>query len=306
MSALPHAHDHNHAHHAPKNFGWAFAVGIGLNILFVVVEAVYGILANSVALLADAGHNLSDVLGLLLAWGAAGLMRRAPTRRYTYGLGSSSILAALANAVLLLIAVGAIALEAVQRLANPHPVAGLTVIAVAGIGIIVNGVTAWMFASGRESDLNIRGAYLHMAADAAVSAGVVGAGFVILMTGWLWVDPLVSLIIAGIIVWGSWGLLRESINMALHAVPAGIDPVRVRAHLEAVPGVSAVHDLHIWPLSTTETALTCHLVMKKGSPGDTFLVEIAHQLKERFGIAHATIQVETGEAACALEPDHIV
>jgi len=306
MSALPHAHDHNHAHHAPKNFGWAFAVGIGLNILFVVVEAVYGILANSVALLADAGHNLSDVLGLLLAWGAAGLMRRAPTRRYTYGLGSSSILAALANAVLLLIAVGAIALEAVQRLANPHPVAGLTVIAVAGIGIIVNGVTAWMFASGRESDLNIRGAYLHMAADAAVSAGVVGAGFVILMTGWLWVDPLVSLIIAGIIVWGSWGLLRESINMALHAVPAGIDPVRVRAHLEAVPGVSAVHDLHIWPLSTTETALTCHLVMKEGSPGDTFLVEIAHQLKERFGIAHATIQVETGEAACALEPDHIV
>jgi len=306
MSALPHAHDHNHAHHAPKNFGWAFAVGIGLNILFVVVEAVYGILANSVALLADAGHNLSDVLGLLLAWGAAGLMRRAPTRRYTYGLGSSSILAALANAVLLLIAVGAIALEAVQRLANPHPVAGLTVIAVAGIGIIVNGVTAWMFASGRESDLNIRGAYLHMAADAAVSAGVVGAGFVILMTGWLWVDPLVSLIIAGIIVWGSWGLLRESINMALHAVPAGIDPVRVRAHLEAVRGVSAVHDLHIWPLSTTETALTCHLVMKEGSPGDTFLVEIAHQLKERFGIAHATIQVETGEAACALEPDHIV
>jgi len=306
MSALPHAHDHNHAHHAPKNFGWAFAVGIGLNILFVVVEAVYGILANSVALLADAGHNLSDVLGLLLAWGAAGLMRRAPTRRYTYGLGSSSILAALANAVLLLIAVGAIALEAVQRLANPHPVAGLTVIAVAGIGIIVNGVTAWMFASGRESDLNIRGAYLHMAADAAVSAGVVGAGFVILMTGWLWVDPLVSLIIAGIIVWGSWGLLRESINMALHAVPVGIDPVRVRAHLEAVPGVSAVHDLHIWPLSTTETALTCHLVMKEGSPGDTFLVEIAHQLKERFGIAHATIQVETGEAACALEPDHIV
>jgi cobalt-zinc-cadmium efflux system protein len=306
MSAQPHAHDHSHAHHAPKDFGWAFAVGTGLNILFVVVEAVYGILANSVALLADAGHNLSDVLGLLLAWGATGLMRRAPTRRYTYGLGSSSILAALANAVLLLIAVGAIALEALQRLANPHPVAGLTVMVVASIGIIINGVTAWMFASGREKDLNIRGAYLHMAADAAVSAGVVVAGLVILMTGWLWVDPLVSLIIAGIIVWGSWGLLRDSVDMALHAVPAGIDPARVRAHLEAVSGVSAVHDLHIWPLSTEETALTCHLVMKDGSPGDIFLAETAHQLKERFGIAHATIQVETGEVVCALEPDHIV
>jgi cobalt-zinc-cadmium efflux system protein len=306
MSAVPHVHDRSHAHHAPKDFGWAFAVGTGLNILFVVVEVVYGILANSVALLADAGHNLSDVLGLLLAWGATWLMRRAPTRRYTYGLGSSSILAALANAVLLLIAVGAIALEALQRLANPYPVAGLTVMVVAGIGIIINGVTAWMFASGREKDLNIRGAYLHMAADAAVSAGVVVAGLVILMTGWLWVDPLVSLIIAGIIVWGSWALLRDSVNMALHAVPAGIDPARVQAHLEAIRGASAVHDLHIWPLSTAETALTCHLIMKDGSPGDTFLVEMAEQLKDRFGIAHATIQIETGEAACALEPDHVV
>jgi cobalt-zinc-cadmium efflux system protein len=302
MSALPHAHDHA----PPKDFGWAFALGAGLNILFVLVEAIYGIKANSVALLADAGHNLSDVLGLLLAWAASALMRRGPTRRYTYGLGSSSILAALANAVLLLIAVGAIALEAVQRLADPHPVAGLTVMAVAGIGIVINGVTAWMFASGRKKDLNIRGAYLHMAADAAVSAGVVVAGLVILVTGWLWVDPLVSLVIAGIIVWGSWGLMRDSLNMALHAVPAGIDPERVRAHLEEVRGVSAVHDLHIWPLSTTETALTCHLVMKEGSPGDTFLVETAHQLKERFGIAHATIQVETGETACTLEPDHVV
>jgi cobalt-zinc-cadmium efflux system protein len=180
------------------------------------------------------------------------------------------------------------------------------VIVVAGIGIIINGVTAWMFASGRATDLNIRGAYLHMAADAAVSAGVVGAGLFIVMAGWLWVDPLVSLVIAGIIVGGSWGLLRDSVNMALHAVPAGIDPERVGTHLEAVHGVSAVHDLHIWPLSTEETALTCHLVMKDGSPGDTVLAEISHQLKERFGIAHATIQVETGEAACALEPDHIV
>ena len=304
-----HHHGHQHAsghNHAPGDFGWAFAVGTALNLLFVVIEAASGFLANSMALLADAGHNLSDVFALLLAWTANSLARRAPTPRYTYGLGSSSILAALANAVILLVAVGAIAVEAVQRFGRPEPVAGFTVMVVAGVGIVINGATAWMFARGRKSDLNVRGAYLHMVADAAVSLGVVLAGLAILLTGWTWLDPLVSLAIAGVIVWGTWGLLRDSVNMALHAVPAGIDPRAVRLHLEQVPGVASIHDLHIWPMSTTETALTCHLVMPQGSPGDAFLAAVARSLHDRFGISHATLQVEKGESACALEPDHVV
>ena len=302
-----HGHDHGSGHsHAPKDFGLAFAVGTGLNLLFVVVEAAYGILANSMALLADAGHNLSDVFALLVAWAASSLTQRAPTPRYTYGLRSSSILAALVNAVILLLAVGAIAVEAVQRFGNPQPIAGVTMMAVAGVGILINGATAWMFARGRDKDINVRGAYLHMAADAGVSLGVVLAGLAILATGWLWLDPLASLVIAAVIVWGTWGLLRDSVNMALHAVPPGIDPGAVRSALEQVPGVASIHDLHIWPMSTTETALTCHLVMPQGCPNDAFLAAVTKSLHDTFGIAHATLQVETGERECALEPDHVV
>jgi cobalt-zinc-cadmium efflux system protein len=306
------AHDHNHggghAHaHAPKDFGTAFAIGTALNVGFVAVEATYGILANSMALLADAGHNLSDVFGLLMAWGAATLSKKAPTARFTYGWGSSSILAALANAILLLVAVGAIAWESVQRLGTPEPVAGTTVMAVAGVGIFINGLTAWLFMSGRDDDLNIRGAYLHMASDAAVSLGVVLAGVVMLATGWSWVDPVVSLAIAAIIVWGTWSLLSESVNLALHAVPPGIQTGAVKAYLEGLPGVGKIHDLHIWAMSTTETALTCHLVMPGKHPGDAFLKEAADGLRQKFKIAHATLQIEHGDSgACALEPDNVV
>ncbi|MGO4711613.1 cation diffusion facilitator family transporter [Bradyrhizobium sp. 2TAF24] len=301
-----HSHAHGHSH-APADFGRAFAIGIVLNTLFIAVEAGYGYVANSTALLADAGHNLSDVLGLVVAWIAAVLSKRPPTPRLTYGLRNSSILAALTNAVLLLIACGAIILEAVQRLLNPEPVASMTVIIVAAMGIAINGGTALLFASGRKGDLNIRGAYLHMAADAAVSAGVVIAGFVIMGTGWLWIDPLTSLAIVVVIVWGTWGLLRESTAMSLAAVPARINPAAVRDYLAGLPGVASLHDLHIWPMSTTETALTAHLVTPAGHPGDAFLVEACGQLNERFGIGHATLQIELATTTrCALEPDHVV
>ncbi len=303
-------HDHGagHAHsHVPKSFGAAFAWGIALNILFVIVEAIFGFLGNSTALLADAGHNLSDVLGLIIAWGAAALSQRAPTTRFTYGLRSTSILAALFNAMFLLVAVGAIAWEAVQRVAHPEPVAGKTVIIVAAIGIVINGLTAWLFASGRKDDINIRGAFLHMAADAAVSAGVVVAGAAILMTNWAWIDPAVSLAICAIIMWSTWGLLRDSLRMSLAAVPPRLQPATVRSYLEQRPGVARLHDLHIWPMSTTETALTCHLVMPNGHPGDAFLMEIARELKHRFSIGHPTIQIETNEeTACALASDEVV
>jgi cobalt-zinc-cadmium efflux system protein len=278
-----------------------------LNVGFVAIEAVYGILANSMALLADAGHNLGDVLGLLIAWAASALAQRRPSAHYTYGLRSSSILAALTNAVLLLLAVGAIVLEAVRRLAHPEPVAEVTVMVVAGIGIIINGLTACLFASGRKGDINIKGAFLHMAADAAVSAGVVFAAFVMLFTGWAWLDPIVSLVIAAVIIWSSWGLLRDSVNMSLDAVPPGINPAEVRAYLADLSGVADLHDLHIWPMSTTETALTCHLVMPGGHPGDTFTASVASQLHHRFRIGHATLQIEVDEeVACPLEPDHLV
>lgn len=297
---------HSHAY-APKTFGFAFAIGTGLNTLFVIIETIFGFLGNSTALLADAGHNLSDVLGLVIAWAAAALSQRAPTTRFTYGLRSTSILAAFFNAIFLLVAVGAIAWEAVQRVAHPEPVAGKTVMIVAAIGIIINGVTAWLFASGRKDDINIRGAFLHMSADAAVSAGVVVAGAIILLTNWSWVDPAVSLIICFIIVWSTWGLLKDSVRMSLAAVPSGVQPSSVRAYLEQLPGVARLHDLHIWPMSTTETALTCHLVMPGGHPGDVFLMEVAHELKYRFSIAHPTIQIEINEAtACALAPDEVV
>jgi cobalt-zinc-cadmium efflux system protein len=311
-----HSHGHDHAHdghahhghhHAPVDFGRAFLIGITLNTVFVGVEALYGYLANSTALLADAGHNLSDVLGLATAWIAAVLSKRAPTARYTYGLRNPSILAALANAMLLLIASGAILLEAVQRLLEPEPVKSVTVMVVAAIGILVNGATAWLFASGQKGDINIRGAYLHMIADAAISAGVVVAGLLILLTGWLWVDPFTSLIVVGVIVWGTWGLLRESTAMSLAAVPTSIDPVAVRALLASRPGVSSIHDLHIWPMSTTETALTAHLVTPAGHPGDDFLIETCRLLHERFQIGHSTIQIEISEQSnCTLAPEHVI
>jgi cobalt-zinc-cadmium efflux system protein len=306
-----HSHDHDdhgHTHaHAPGSFGKAFAIGIGLNLGFVVIEAIYGLMSNSVSLLADAGHNLGDVLGLGVAWLASVLARRAPTERFTYGMRGSSILAALFNAVFLLVTVGGLSWEALRRLGSPEPVAGKTMMAVAAVGILVNAVTAWLFASGRKDDINLRGAFLHMASDALVSVGVVVAGLMILMTNWLWIDPVVSLVINAIIVWGTWGLLRDSVGMSMAAVPAQIDPAAVRKLLTTRAGVVDVHDLHIWPMSTTENALTCHLVMPDGHPGDAFLNDLCSDLAERFKINHTTVQIEVDpHIACALAPDEVV
>jgi cobalt-zinc-cadmium efflux system protein len=246
-------------------------------------------------------------LGLGVAWAAAVLAKRTPTQRFTYGLGGASILAALFNAAFLLVIIGGLSWEAIGRFWNPQPVSGKTVMIVAAVGILINGVCAWLFASGRKGDLNIRGAFMHMAADALVSVGVVIAGLVILLTGWLWLDPAVSLIINAIIVWGTWGLLRDSVTMALNAVPAGLESQKVGAFLCETTGVQEIHDLHIWSMSTTETALTAHLVMPGGHPGDSFLVDLCEKLKERFGIGHATLQVETDpQTACPLEPDQVV
>lgn len=309
--AHEHAHDHGPAHghdHAPKDFGKAFAIGIALNMAFVATEAVYGYLANSLALLADAGHNLSDVLGLALAWGATILVRRLPTKRRTYGLRRSSILASLINAVFLLLAVGAIAWEAIGRFLQPEPVASGTVMAVAGVGIVINGITAWLFASGSKSDVNIRGAFLHMAADAVVSVGVVIAALAMRATGWLWLDPAVSLIIVVVITVGTWGLLRHSLDLAMDAVPPQIDPHQVESYLAGLPGVVAVHDLHIWGMSTTEVALTVHLVKPDAEIDDALLTEIQHELHERFGIDHTTVQFERGDTAhpCAQAPATVI
>jgi cobalt-zinc-cadmium efflux system protein len=306
-----HGHDHGHSHghghsHAPSNFDRAFAIGVVLNTGFVAVEAVYGVLAHSLALLADAGHNLSDVAGLLLAWGAAWLSRRVPTAKRTYGYGRTTILAALANAVLLLVAIGAIAWEAVHRFQAPEAVRSGEVIAVASVGIVINLATALMFMRGGKSDINIRGAFLHMAADAEVSAGVVVAGLVIAYTGWLWLDPAVSLAIVAVIAVGTWGLLRDSALLAVDSVPPHIDAGEVERCLRALTGVADVHDLHIWPLSTTSTALTVHLVCDHDRIDDAATAAITQTLKARFGIAHATIQFETGAVACTLEPGHVV
>lgn len=302
-----HGHGHGHHHHAPPaRWDRAFAIGIGLNLAYLIAEAIAGLLTNSVALLADAGHNLSDVLGLAVAWGGAALARTPPSKRFTYGLKGSTILAALANGLLLLVALGAIVLESVQRFGEPEPISGLTVSWVAGIGILVNAGTALLFASGRKGDANIRGAYLHMAADAMVSAGVVVAGIVIWLTGAGWIDAAVSLLIAALIFWQTWGLLRETVEMALAAVPRGIDYDGVTTALAALPGVSDVHDLHIWPMSTTEPGLTAHLQIPAGHPGDEFLHAAQAMLHQRFGIGHATIQIETGEAECGLASAAIV
>ncbi len=302
---MTHSHDHGHSH-APTNFGPAFLIGIGLNTLFVVVELVYGVLSKSLALISDAGHNASDVIGLLVAYAAYLLSRRRPSGRYTYGLRRTSILASLINAVLLLVAVGAIAWEAVQRLLDPQPVQGGTVIWVAAVGIVINAVTAYLFASGSKSDLNVRGAFQHMAADALVSVAVVIAGALILWTEWLWLDPAISLLVAAVVLIGTWGLLRDSVNLALDAVPEGVDADAVRRYLMGVPGVTAVHDLHIWGMSTTETALTAHLVMPGGVPEGAFYHDLQHNLHERFDIQHATVQVERPAQHCDLASEQVV
>jgi cobalt-zinc-cadmium efflux system protein len=308
MSAHDHA-DHAHSHsHGPATFDRAFLIGITLNTGFVVVEAVYGFLANSLALVADAGHNLSDVLGLLLAWVAASLAKRRPSTRYTYGMKRTPILASLANAMLLLVASGAILYEAVQRLRVPAPVEEMTVIWVALAGIVINGVTALGFLAGRKDDLNIRGAFLHMVADAVVSLGVVLSALAVLWTGWLWIDPAVSIVIALVIVVGTWSLLKESVSLSLDAVPARIDRPAIERYLAALPGVSEVHDLHIWAMSTTEVALTAHLVRPGAGLDDGLLAEACHELAHRFGIGHATLQVEAGDPAhpCVLASAEVV
>lgn len=302
-------HNHSQGHsHAPANFGRAFAIGVAFNLGFVAVEAVFGVLAHSLALVADAGHNLSDVLGLLLAWGASVLAGRIPTTRRTYGLRRSSVLAALLNALVLLIAVGGIAWEAIRRLRHATPVAGETVMWVAGVGVLVNGITALLFMSGRRQDLNIRGAFLHMAADAAVSLGVVLAALAMRMTGWLWLDPAVSLLIAVVITVGTWGLLRESLSLALDGVPEGISPAEVEVYLAGLPGVEAVHDLHIWGMSTTEVALTVHLVKPDASVDDALLSRIHRELHDQFRIDHTTVQFELGDEAheCGQAPAEVV
>jgi cobalt-zinc-cadmium efflux system protein len=303
-----HGHGHHHHHHAPPDGNSrAFALAVGLNTLFVAIEFVYGFIANSTALMADAGHNLSDVLGLLLAWGAARLAKSAPNGRYTYGLRSSSILAALANALLLMVACGAIGWEAVHRFSQPAAVEGITVSVVAAVGVLVNGFSAWLFMAGRKDDLNVRAAYQHMAADAAISLGVVVSGLAIMFTGWTWLDPLVSLAIVVMIVAGTWSLLRESVRLMMAAVPANVDMGAVRSFLAERPGVSEVHDLHIWAMSTTETALTAHVVMPGGYPGDGIIDELVAQLRADFAIHHCTLQVEEGttDHGCALhEPAH--
>ncbi len=285
----------------------AFFVGIVLNLGFVLIEIFYGLISHSVALVADAGHNFGDVLGLAMAWVAAILARRLPSATHTYGLRRGTILAALVNAMLLLVTVGAIAVEGIRRLIEPGEVASLTVMAVATIGIVVNGVTAWLFAAGRNSDINVRAAFMHMAYDALISLGVVVTAGVILLTGWSRLDPLASLVIAAVIFMGTWSLLRDSLGMSMDAVPPGVQSAAVSDFLRHWPGVTAIHDLHIWSMSTTETALTCHLLMPAGHPGDVVLVQLAHELQQRFAIGHATVQIETDtQVACALEPDHVV
>ncbi len=289
--------DHGHAHGRHRSgYGTTFLVGIGLNLSFVVVEAAYGVASGSVALVADAAHNLGDVLGLAIAWAAFLLAQRKPSRRRTYGLRKTTVLAALANAVLLLVAVGGVVWEAVGRLRHPANVEGGLVMAVAAIGVVVNGASAVLFAKGRKQDANLRGAFLHLAADAAVSLGVVVAGAAILRTGWMWIDPTVSIVVSIVILIGTWGLLKESVDLALDAVPEGIDPEEVLAFLAELPGVLEVHDLHIWAMSTTETALTAHLVMATNSCEPAFLATAVKALHDRFGIEHATLQVEPPEA----------
>lgn len=296
-----HSHNHNHI----PNFNKAFAIGIALNVIYIIVEFTYGLAINSMALIADAGHNLSDVLGLLLAWIASHLAQSIPTRTRTYGLRKSTILAALFNAVILLIAVGAITVEAIRKFTEPEPVAGNIIMIVAGIGVFINTITTLLFIRGRKKDLNIKGAFLHMAADAAVSLGVVIAGLTISLTNWYWIDPVISLIIVVVITAGTWGLLKESFLLSMDAVPKNIDVDAVMNYLKSVTGVTEVHDLHIWAMSTTETALTAHLVMPQSHNDDLFLKRVCSQLHEKFGIEHSTIQIEKNAQNSNCEIDKV-
>jgi cobalt-zinc-cadmium efflux system protein len=306
-----HGHDGGHAHghvghsHAPDHFGFAFAVGVALNTGFVIAELVFGYAANSLALISDAVHNFSDVIALLLAWGAAWLAGRRPTQKHTYGYRRASILAALFNAGLLFVAVGGIAVEAINRIQEPAAVAGWTVVVVAALGIIVNGATALLFMRGRHGDLNIRGAYLHMASDAGVSFGVVVAALLIMATGWLWLDPAISLCIAAVVLASGWGLAKDSVNLALDGVPKGIELGQVEAYLNRLEGVTELHDLHIWAMSTNETALTAHLVCP-GGYDDSFLHQVCEELSRRFNIHHATLQIEASSEVCRLAPAEVV
>ena len=317
MTHDQHEHDHHHDHHAghghghshgPASYGRAFAIGVTLNLLIVAAELVFGYLANSLSLISDAAHNFTDVIGLLLAWGGAWLAARQPTARYTYGFRRASILAALGNAALLLVATGGILIEAAHRFQNPEPIATGTVMAVAALGIVVNGATALMFMSGRKDDLNIKGAFLHMIGDTGISLGVVVGAALVAATGWLWLDPAISVAIALAILWSSWGLARDSINLALDAIPREINHEAVQSYLRGLPGVSEVHDLHIWAMSTTETALTAHLVRPGAGLDDRMLHEACRQLELRFKIRHATLQIEAGdtELRCHLAPAHVV
>ena len=304
-------HHHHHGHgceHGRPDYNRAFAIGVALNVIYVGVEAVFGVLVDSLALLADAGHNLSDVLGLLLAWGAHYLSQLRPTERRTYGWRSSSILAALLNGLILLVAVGGISWEAIGRFFDPLPVAATAVMWVAGVGVAVNSLTALLFLRGRKEDLNIRGAYLHMVADAGISVGVVLAGLAIRLTGLTWIDPAISLVLAAVIFLGTWHLFRDSVNLALHAVPEGIDPAEVRDYLSELPGVTEVHDLHIWAMSTTETALTAHLIRPDANGNDEFLHRLCQELHDRFSIEHTTVQIERGETSsvCRLASPDVV
>jgi cobalt-zinc-cadmium efflux system protein len=305
---MSHSHHHDHGPDTLARFGPAFAVGMALNALYVLIEAGLGVGVHSVALLADAGHNLGDAIGLGGAWVAAWLSKREPSEQYTYGLRRSSILAALANAIILLVVTGGIAREAIQRLVAPEPTSGAVIIGVALAGVVVNGCTALLFMAGRKGDLNIRAAFMHMAGDASLAAGVAAAGVVILATGWLRVDPAASLVISIVIVAGTWGLLRDSVNFSLDAVPPGIDQEAVDGYLRTLPGVVEVHDLHIWGMSTTHTALTAHLVRVNSGIDDELLHQICRDVRHRFGIGHATVQLETPERAdsCELRPGNVV
>lgn len=290
---------HSHADHV-QDYSRAFAIGIGLNVLYIVVEAGYGFWTNSLALLADAGHNLSDVAGLLLAWGAEALRQRKPAPRRTFGYRKVSVLAALAGGILLLVAMGAIIWEAIGRFQTPAPLNGWTIIIVASIGVLINGFTAWLFIGGQKEDLNIRSAFLHMAADTGISLGVVIGGLFVLFTKQAWIDPMLSLLIAAIVLVGSWSLFRDSAILAMDAVPPGINPEQVEKYLEELQGVSGIHDLHIWAISTKETALTVHLIMSDGGQGDDWLAKIADELYHQFNICHATIQIERNESTCPM------
>lgn len=308
MNDKTHDYAGNWHSHVPANYNKAFAIGVGLNVAYVLVEAGFGLRTNSLALLADAGHNLSDVLSLLLAWAASHLSQIEPNKRRTYGWRRSSIIAALLNAILLLVAIGGISWEALRRLASPEPVPGGIIMAVAGFGVLINTATALLFMRGRERDINIKGAFLHMAADAGVSAAVVLGGLAISLTGLFWIDPAISLLVVAVIAIGTWGLLRDSVNLSLDAVPAGIDLTAVEQYLAELPGITRVHDLHIWAMSTTENALTAHLIKSDGKLNDPLLLQIQRELHDRFGIEHMTIQLECGDAdcLCAQEPTHVV